>query len=159
MAATYYTVDHGATQTYTKAFVVSGVGQHPVTYWSVDKVGNVEAARTGWVNISDPYAQAEGLAATLDSHWRNGTTTVKITGRGTPGPITIRYQLDGGSWLEVSSPATFDVSGAGHHTVNFYARNGKGFESVHQTGYVNIDVVAPVTTTQVSAPRGGSTTA
>ena len=144
----------GATQTYTKAFVVSGVGQHPVTYWSVDKIGNVEAARTGWVNISDLYAQAEGLAATLDSHWRNGTTTVKITGRGIPArsPSATSSTVD--RWLEVSSPATFDVSGAGHHTVNFYAKNGKGVESVHQTGYVNIDVVAPVTTTQVSAPRG-----
>ena len=31
---------------------MSGAGkQHPVTYWSVDKNGNIEAVRTGWVNI------------------------------------------------------------------------------------------------------------
>jgi photosystem II stability/assembly factor-like uncharacterized protein len=151
--ATYYTVDNGPTETYTKAFTVSGVGQHPVTYWSVDNMDNVEVARTGWVNISDPYAQAEGLAADQDSHWRNGSVTVKITALGKPGPLSVLYQLDGGSWLEVSSPATFDVSGAGHHRVDFYAKNGNGIESVHQTGWVNIDLTMPVTTLQGSAPK------
>ena len=154
VASIHYAVDGGPDQTYTKAFTVSGVGQHPVTYWSVDKNGNQEATRTGWVNISDPYAQAEGLAADLDSHWHNGTVTVKITGHGTPGPVSICYQLDGGALQEVSSPATFEVSGAGHHTVVFYAKNGNGSASITETGYVNIDTVAPVTTTQVSAPQG-----
>lgn len=153
VAATYYTVDGGVAQTYTKPFTVSGVGQHPVTYWSADTLGNVEAVRTGWVNISDPYAQAEGLAADRDSHWQNGVTPVTITGRGAPGPLTIFYQLDGGPWLEVSNPARFDVSGAGHHSVSFYAKNGNGIESVHQAGWVNIDLAKPVTALQSAVPK------
>ena len=91
----HYTVDDGADQTYAAAFSVAGAGQHRVTYWSVDKNGNVESARTGWVNISDPYAQAVGLAGDLDSHWHNGTTTVTITAHGIPGPMSVGYQLDG----------------------------------------------------------------
>jgi photosystem II stability/assembly factor-like uncharacterized protein len=150
VAATYYTVDDGTAQTYTAAFTVSGVNQHMVTYWSVDKVGNIEDARTGWVNISDPYAQADGLAADQNSGWHNGSVTVTITARGKPGPLSVWYQLDGGSWLEGSSLV---VSGAGHHTVNFYAKNGNGIESVHQTGYVNIDLTKPVTTLKGTAPK------
>ncbi len=150
----HYTVDGGPEQTYTNPFSVSGAGQqHPVTYWSVDKNGNVEAARTGWVNISDPYAQAAGLAPDLDSHWRNGAATVSITAHAISGTPTVVYQLDGQTPQEVASPATLEVSGKGHHTVVFWAKLG-GTESMHQTGYVNIDTLAPVTTTQVSAPRG-----
>jgi hypothetical protein len=154
VASIHYTVDGGAEQTYTKAFTVSGAGkQHPVTYWSVDKNGNIEAVRTGWVNISDPYAQSAGLAPDLDSHWHNGAVTVTITSHAISGTPTIVYKLDGQDPLEVASPATFEVSGAGHHTVVFWAKLG-GTESLRQSGYVNIDTVAPVTTTQVSAPQG-----
>jgi len=154
VAGIHYTVDGGPEQTYTTAFMVSGAGkQHPVTYWSVDKNGNVEAVRTGWVNISDPYAQSAGLAPDLDSQWRNGAVTVTITSHAISGTPTVVYKLDGQDQQEVASPATFEVSGAGHHTVVFSAKLG-GTESLQQTGYVNIDTVAPVTTTQVSAPQG-----
>ena len=63
VANIFYTVDGGTTQTYSAPFTVSGEGQHPVTYWATDAAGNVEATQTGWVNISNPYAQATGLAA------------------------------------------------------------------------------------------------
>ena len=38
------------------------------------------------------------------------------------------------------------MSGEGDHTVDYYARNGVGLESIHQTGYVNIDTADPVST-------------
>ena len=151
---TRFTVDDGPEQTYTKAFTVSGAGQHPVTYWSTDAAGNIEAVQTGWVNISDPYAQADGLAADQDSHWRNDAVTVTITARGDPGPLTVHYTLDGVAQPDTESQASFQVSGAGHHTVVFHATNGNGDASPTQTGYVNIDMTAPQTTLQVSAPRG-----
>jgi hypothetical protein len=127
------------------------VGQHPVTYWSVDSVGHSEAAHTGWVNIADFYAQSQGLAADQTSGWYKGTATITITAGGGVGQLSVCYTLDGGAPQTVAGPASFAVSGAGHHTVEFWALQGS-LPSSHQIGYVNIDVVKPVTTLATPAP-------
>ncbi len=61
-AATYYTLDGGARQTYASPFVISTAGPHPVTYWSLDWAGNAEAKHTGYVNIdlARPTCLAQG---------------------------------------------------------------------------------------------------
>jgi hypothetical protein len=151
VAGIRYTVDGGAEKPYTGPFVVSGAGQHPVTYWSEDTLGHIEAVRTGWVNIADFYAQSTGLAPDQDSQWRNTTADITITAGGIPGDLSVCYQLDGGAVQTVAGPAGFQVGGAGHHTVTFWALQGS-LESTHQTGYVNIDVVKPVTTLATPAP-------
>ena len=151
LVSTRYTVDDGAEKTYTGSFIVSGVGQHRVTYWSVDGVGHSEAVRTGWVNIADFYAQSQGLAADQTSGWYNGTATITITAGGGVGQLSVCYSLDGGAPQTVAGPASFAVSGAGHHTVEFWALQGS-LPSSHQIGYVNIDVVKPVTTLATPAP-------
>ncbi len=144
-AATYYTVDGGAQKTYTSPFTVSGSGQHPVVYWATDVLGNVTAQHTGWVNISNPFAQATNLAPDNHSGWRNSATTVTITGSGDQPPIKIFSKLDAGAWQNVTSPASVPVSGQGSHTVAFYAVNNVGVQSVQETGYVNIDLTVPAT--------------
>ncbi len=149
VATTYYTVDGGAPQTYVSAFSVSGEGQHPVEYWAVDALDNVGAHHTGYVNISDPYAQAVGLDANAYSAWRSGAATVTLSAGGTQGPMTIHYQIDGGGWQTADAPATLTVSADGAHQVDYYATNSIlpiPLESIHQTGYVSVDSAAPVTT-------------
>ncbi|NOV04746.1 cadherin-like beta sandwich domain-containing protein [Paenibacillus planticolens] len=49
--ATYYTVDGGAQQTGTTV-TISAEGTHTLTYWSVDKAGNIEVAHTATVQIN-----------------------------------------------------------------------------------------------------------
>jgi hypothetical protein len=162
VANIFYTVDGGATQTYSAPFVVSGEGQHPVTYWATDAAGNVEATQTGWVNISNPYAQATGLVASATTGWQDSPASVTITGVGDHAPISVTYGIDGATPQKAASdPATFTVSTQGSHPVVYWATNSLGVDSLHETGYVNLDLTAPVTTAtnlQTSATTGWSTT-
>ena len=156
VASIHYTVDGGADQTYATAFTVSGVGQHPVTYWSVDKNGNVGGRphRAGSTSPT-PTPRPTGLAADLDSHWHNGAATVTITAHGAPGPLSVCYQLDGGALQEVASPATLrGLRRRSPHGRLLRARTATAARASPQTGYVNIDTVAPVTTTQVERAAG-----
>ena len=150
-AAIYYTVDGGGQQLYSASFTVSGAGQHAVVYWSVDHVGHVEAAHTGWVNIGNPFAEASGLAADDHSGWRNTDATVTITGGGDNAPFSVYYTVDGGVQQLYSVP--FTVSGNGNHTVVYFVENAVAVRSVEQTGYVNIETMAP-TTSALAVPAG-----
>jgi hypothetical protein len=141
-----YTLDGGSQATYSSPFTVSGTGQHPVTYYATDIAGNTEAVRTGWVNISNPFAQpAGGLSADDHSVWHTAAATVSITAGGDQGPLSILYQIDGGSQQTVASPASITLSADGSHRIDYFAKNSVGVESIHQTGYVNIDTTPPVT--------------
>ena len=151
VASRHYTVDGGLATPYTGPFTISGAGQHQVTYWSVDAAGNTEPVRTGWVNIADFYAQSHGLAADQTSGWYNHAADITITSGGIPTSLTVCYQLDGGPVQTVSGEAAFQVSGAGHHAVVFWALQG-ALESTRQTGYVNIDVTKPVSTLATPVP-------
>lgn len=74
VAATYYSIDGGAQQTYQGPFALSD-GVHTVTYWSIDAVGNAEATHTGYADID-----------TI------GPTTYAATAAGHKGrPIALRY--------------------------------------------------------------------
>ncbi len=151
VASIHYAVDGGVEKTYTGSFLVSGVKQHKVTYWSVDNVGNAEPERTGWVNIDSFYAQSRGLAPNQTSGWYRGTANVTITTGGGVGGLSVCYQLDGGTTQTVAGSTSFQVAGAGHHSVIFWAQQGAA-TSIVQTGYVNIDVVKPVTKLATPAP-------
>jgi len=158
VAAIYYTVDGGVQKLYTGSFSVSGIGQHPVVYWSVDAIGNVEPARTGYVNVGNPFAEASGLAGDDHSGWRNTAASVTITGGGSNEPFSVSYRVDGGALQTVSSPASFAVGGVGHHTVVYSVENAVAVRSVEQTGYVNIETTAP-TTKALAVPAGWRRTA
>ncbi len=46
VAKTYYSLDGGATTTYTAAFKITSAGTHTLKFWSVDVAGNVEKTNT-----------------------------------------------------------------------------------------------------------------
>jgi hypothetical protein len=61
VAATFYTLDGGATQTYSKPVSVSGEGAHTVEYWSKDNAGNVEAHHAAHIKL-DGTAPTDALS-------------------------------------------------------------------------------------------------
>jgi hypothetical protein len=55
VAATYYTIDKGARQTYTGPFTVAEAGPHNVAYWSVDNMGVTETTKFLRINMYRTY--------------------------------------------------------------------------------------------------------
>ena len=158
VAATYYTLDGGGTQTYTVPFLVSGTDQHYITYWSVDYAGNIESVNSGWVNISNPYIQATGLANNAYSNWQNTSGLVTLNASGVNSPLTIHYNaFDGNGLMSVIGGSTsFMVSGDGSHEIDYYVTDPSSAQSPPQTGYVNIDTVPPTTTAPILQPDGST---
>ncbi len=55
VAATYYKIDDGETQTYSNPITISGNGEHSIEYWSIDNVGVFEAHKTKTFTILARY--------------------------------------------------------------------------------------------------------
>ena len=72
---TMYKVDDGAWTLYTAPFVVSGNGDHVISYYSVDNAGNIETTKTTSFTIQYPIlitlAGGLGIKATIKN---NGTS-------------------------------------------------------------------------------------
>jgi hypothetical protein len=108
--ATYYTVDGGAPQTYTAPFTVAAGQQHTVRYWSVDKAGNQEAARSLTVDsrfaVTLVVANASGKRggkASLSATLTQSSNGAKLSGK------TITFKIDGAT---VGSATTDKKGGA-----------------------------------------------
>jgi hypothetical protein len=85
----YYSVDNGPWHLHLGDFIVHGLGQHHVTYYSVDKAGNVEHQKQVWFQIYllPPVLYVDPLTpVNLASHlklpvegWATAGTTVHVT--------------------------------------------------------------------------------
>lgn len=64
LSATWYTVDAGTQQVYAAPFILND-GSHAVTYWSVDRAGNVESVHVGYVNVDERAPKVSAKALTV----------------------------------------------------------------------------------------------
>lgn len=126
VAATYYTIDGGTTQTYTAPFTISGNGNHTVNYWSEDLAANVEPATTYAINIDGTPPQT-----TLSVSGNQVTLTATDNASYVLGTY---YSVDGGSQTTYTAPFTLS---SGSHTVVFH--------SIDHAGNVEADQTQPVT--------------
>ncbi len=152
VAATYYTIDSGARQTYTSPFAISAQGSHKVTYWSVDAVNNTETpAGVGYVNIDTTVPT---VSDSSDSAWHNKPVTVTLTPNDTGGSglAGTQYKLQGASaWSTATGnqftvPAPADHSGDGVHVYQYRALDNAGNSSTIGSCTVWIDTTPPTTT-------------
>ena len=140
--ATYYSVDAGPETTYAGLSVsVPGIGQHTVTYRSVDAVGNGESTKTVTFRVaSAPVTTMTGAP----SGWATGTVTFSLDATGDAPPFATYYAINGGLLELYTLPVA--VSADGTTTVSYYSVNALGVPEPTKTATIRIDTVAPATT-------------
>lgn len=159
VAATYYTVDGGPTQTYSGPFTVDGSAVHQVSYWSVDNVGNTEVQKSAEVKIDKEAPTTESsLSGPLGNNdYYKGSVQVTLTASdnlsGVASSATF-YTIDNSvTTTYPGSPIT--VSGNGTHTLSFWSRDVAGNSGSPTTITIKIDSTVPVTQATLAGTQGG----
>ena len=82
---TYYSVDGGPAQLYSGPFDHGLKGEHTITFWSVDRAGNVEDATadghslTLKIDGTPPTISGTATTAPNENGWYNGDVTIAFT--------------------------------------------------------------------------------
>jgi len=136
---TYYSLD-GAPFVEGSSFTVSKEGMTKVRYYSVDKQGNFEVAKSEQVSIDRTKPSTEG---NFTDEWIREDFKGALRGLDDhSGVAESYYSINGG---EFAAGDAFTIKEEGIHTVKFYSVDGVGHIGDTVTGEVRIDKTAPVT--------------
>ena len=141
-AETTWAVDGGAPQTGTDV-IVTGDGEHTVTYASTDEAGNAEDAHSVTVRI-DSLAPVTSDDYAGGSAWQTGPVSFKLAASdATSGVAETTWAVDGGA---PQSGTDVIVTGDGEHTVTYASTDEAGNAEDAHSVTVRIDATAPQTT-------------
>ena len=153
VAQSFYTVDGGATQTYTGAVTVSGQGTHTITYWSVDNAGNTEDAKAGTIKL-DNVKPSTSIAVTPaapngSGGWYSTTPSFALSASdATSGVASTLYRIDSGATQTYSGAVSIPD---GQHTITYWSEDSAGnTESATTTSTIKVDTVKPSTSIAIS---------
>jgi hypothetical protein len=146
---TTFAIDGGAARSGTDV-VVTGDGEHTVTYFSSDDAGNAEDEHVVTVRID---AGAPETGDDAPTGWRTADTTVTLTPADAFSGMTgcladTTWELDGcatqtGTSVLVAAPS--DHSGDGAHTITYRSTDAAGNREADKTATVLVDTLAPST--------------
>ncbi len=149
---TYYNVDGGATKTYSGAFDFSTPGVHTLTFWSVDKAGNLEDAtapgHTLTVKVDNVPPTIKGSATPVPNAagWNNSAVTVHFDCSDAESGIAT---VDG------CTPDTVLNTDGGSQSVTGTATDNGGNSSTSTVSGIYLDETAPVLSgAPTSSPNG-----
>jgi hypothetical protein len=134
---TAYSVDGGEPQVYTDPFDFGQKGEHTITFWSVDRAGNVEDHTAPGHSIT---IKIDGVAPSIE-----GQRTPTANGFGwNNGPVTVSFVCsDAESGIAgCSDPVTLTGEGAGQ-SAHGTAVDNAGNNADATVNDVNIDLTAP----------------
>ena len=142
VASTFYTLDGGDSQIGTSV-ILTTEGSHILTYWSVDKAGNIETPSHSITVMIDKTAPATTDDAPTD--WVGADTTITFTPSDSgSGVASTFYTLDGGD-SQIGTSVTLTTEGS--HTLTYWSVDKAGnIETPHHSITVMIDKTAPATT-------------
>jgi fibronectin type 3 domain-containing protein len=139
VAKTFYSIN-GSEFVEGTSFTVDKEGINKVSFYSVDKAGNVEKPQTIEVKIDK---QAPVTVSDVNEIWSKENVTVNLTATDTQsGVAKTFYSINGSEYKEGTS---FIVDNEGVNQVSFYSVDQAGNIEKPQTIEVKIDKTAPVT--------------
>lgn len=122
VAATYYQVDGGASQTYSSPISVSGLGSHTVSFYSVDKIGNKETAHSVAFTIRPRY-NIVALYDQTKAVKSGATVPIKIEVCDASGnnisSSTLTVHATGVAQISASAPGSLEDSGSSNPDNDF----------------------------------------
>lgn len=145
--ATYYTLDGGVQQTYTNYIEVSAQGNHSITFWSVDKAGNVETQHTQniTINTTPPTTTASDSGTVGNNGWYTSNVQVTLSAtdpNGSAYVLATYYAVDGGA--QQTYTGSFTVSGdSASHTIVYWSVDLAGNTETPNTATIKIDATPP----------------
>ncbi|MDQ0918586.1 OmpL47-type beta-barrel domain-containing protein [Paenibacillus sp. V4I5] len=139
VAKTYYAVN-GTEYVEGTTLVVDKEGVNQISFYSVDEVGNVEAAQTVEVKIDK---SAPVTSSNIPSAWSNENVTLTLSATDTgSGVAKTFYAVNGLDYVEGTSLV---VDEEGVNQISFYSVDAAGNKEAAYTVEVKIDKTAPVT--------------
>lgn len=158
IAATYYTVDGGPTQTYGGAFSFGTEGTHKIAFWSEDGAGNIETAGAPITLRIDKTAPTTAVINPISpaSGWfvTSGIPVAFDADDSGSGIAATYYTIDGGAKQTYGDPFTADLA-TGNHTITYWSVDLAGNEETIKTVEVKVDTIAPsIAGTRTPAANG-----
>jgi len=146
VANIFYTVDGGAVTTYTGSFTVPGEGEHTVTAWAVDTLGNSSVATPEiavfTIDSTPPVVTATPNPAAVGAWYPPTAVTLSATDIGGSGVANIYYRVDGGAATTYTAPVVFDTTGL--YLLSYWAVDNVGnVVDPPETLSLNVDATEP----------------
>ncbi|MFB9326670.1 OmpL47-type beta-barrel domain-containing protein [Paenibacillus aurantiacus] len=139
VAATYYAVN-GGVYTAGNSLTVDQEGITEISFYSVDRAGNKETAKTIQIKID---RTAPATIATAPTAWVQAAAVKLAASDAQSGVAATYYAVNGSEYQEGTS---FTVENEGVSTISFYSVDAAGNKEDVQTIKVSVDRTAPVTT-------------
>ncbi|MFC3209829.1 OmpL47-type beta-barrel domain-containing protein [Planomicrobium okeanokoites] len=140
---TFYSIN-GSEYTEGTEVILAEAGVNTVSFYSVDKVGNVEEAKSVEVNID---TTAPETTSNADDQWHQEFTIELTAVDDFSGVAKTFYSVNGSEFEE---GATTNILEEGINEVSFYSVDHAGNKEEVKTVDVKIDLTAPETTSNIS---------
>lgn len=155
VAATYYRIGDAPAVMYSGPVTVDTDGETPVTYWSVDQVGNAESARTFTVRLDRIPPTGSVVFGTGAGVMRSGVVPVESY---VGGAVEMRLGRDGllGAWMPFAQSGSLVAGIEGPTTLQAEYRDQAG-NVLSRSFSTVLDGTGPVTTVRRIPASGVST--
>jgi hypothetical protein len=149
-----YSLDGGATQSYSLPFAVTGDGTHTVAISVTNNAGNVTTAtQTIKIDTAAPSVSASYNGTAGSNAWFVGTGNDTLSASAVSGVASVTYSLDGGARTAYTTP--FAVTGDGTHTVAISVTNNAGNVTT-ATQTIKLDTAAPSVSESYNGTAGSN---